>query len=176
MKLFLKHAGKILFAYSTAAAVFTFFVIAPLSMANNMTTWLLLYSFAMFMFMFFMVSKTALSVGKYERYDKDAKAHPAKGLLYGLAAMTPYLLLGLIHLLIFDNSLELGLRIFHYIFRCALGPFYFMINTLGYTWYAFAIAYMVVPVISGIWYFMGLKGIDKLRVNKSIKDDEAFLK
>jgi hypothetical protein len=51
-----------------------------------------------------------------------------------------------------------------------------MINTLGYTWYAFAIAYMVVPVISGIWYFMGLKGIDKLRVNKSIKDDEAFLK
>ena len=176
MKIFIKHTLKILFAYSTAAAVFTFFVIAPLSMANNMTLWLMAYSFVMFLFMFFIVSKTAFSIGKYERYDNDSYAFAAKGFLYGLASMIPYLVLGLIHLLIFDNSLELGLRIFHYVYRCALGPMYFMINTLDYTWYAFLAAYAVVPIISGLWYLMGLKGIDKLHITKRIKDDEDFLK
>ncbi|HPB16773.1 MAG: hypothetical protein GXY21_10025 [Clostridiaceae bacterium] len=175
MKTFIKHALKILFAYSTAAAVFAFFVIAPLSMANNMTLWLLAYSFVMFMFMFFIVSKTALSIGKSEKYD-DSNPSAIKGFLYGLAAMIPYLILGLVHLLIFDNSLEIGLRIFHYIFRCALGPMYFIINTLNYTWYAFLTAYAVVPVISGLWYFLGLKGIDKIHITKKLKEDEDFLK
>ena len=165
-----------MFAYTTAAAVFTFFVIAPLSMANNMTLWLLMYSFVMFLFMFFMVSKTAFSIGKAERYDNNLHPNIAKGFLYGTAAMIPYLILGLIHLLIFDNSLEIRLRIFHYIFRCALGPMYFMINTLEYTWYAFLAAYATVPVISGLWYIMGLKGIEKLKITKKIKDDEDFLK
>ena len=90
--------------------------------------------------------------------------------------MIPYLILGLVHYLIYDNSLELGLRIFHYLFRCALGPMYFMINTLKYTWYAFAVAYSVVPIISGIWYFMGLKGIDKPELKRKLKEDEDFLK
>ena len=176
MKLFFKHVFKILFVYTTAAAIFTFFVIAPLSVTNNLETWLLLYSFVMFMFLFFMLSKTALSLGKYEKNEPDAHAHPAKGILYGLVAMVPYLILGLIHLLIFKDSLELGIRIFHYIYRCALGPLYFIIKTLNYTWYAFTVAYLVVPIISGIWYFMGLKGIDKLKVTKQLKDDEDFLK
>jgi len=176
MKIFIKNASRILFAYTIAAAVFTFFVIAPLNMANNRTLWLLAYSFVMFLFMFFIVSRTALSVGKSERYDPDARPFSAKGFIYGLVAMIPYLILGLVHYLIYDNSLELGLRIFHYLFRCALGPMYFMINTLKYTWYAFAVAYSVVPIISGIWYFMGLKGIDKPELKRKLKEDEDFLK
>lgn len=53
---------------------------------------------------------------------------------------------------------------------------YFIINTLNYTWYAFLTAYAVVPVISGLWYFLGLKGIDKIHITKKLKDDEDFLK
>ena len=53
---------------------------------------------------------------------------------------------------------------------------YFIINTLKYKWYAFAVAYSVVPIISGIWYFMGLKGIDKPELKRKLKEDEDFLK
>jgi len=42
--------------------------------------------------------------------------------------------------------------------------------------YAFLAAYATVPVISGLWYIMGLKGIEKLSITKKIKDDEDFLK
>ncbi len=176
MKAFIKQALKVLAAYTVAAGVFTFFVIAPVSMNNNQTLWLLLYSFVMFIFMAFIVSRTILSIGKYERYDKDTKTFSSKGFFYGLAAMLPYMLLGLIHLIIYHDTYDLGLRIFHYAFRCALGPMYFIINTLDYTWYGFTLAYLMVPVISLIWYFVGLKGLDKIELRKKIKDDEEFLK
>jgi hypothetical protein len=129
------------------------------------------------MFAFFTVTKTAYGIGKYEKLDESLKPFGVKGFIYGFLAMVPYMLLGLIHLFVFDiNSLDLGLRIFHYAFRCSMGPMYFMINTLGYTWYAFTVAYLVIPVMSGISYFMGLKGITKLEIRSKRKDEEDFLK
>lgn len=177
MKTALKQILKIAFAYSVAVVVFTFFLIAPISMEYNKTLWLIMYSFAMFMFAFFTVTKTAYGIGKFEKLDETTKPFGAKGFVYGFLAMVPYMLVGLIHLLVFDiDSLDLGLRIFHYAFRCAMGPMYFMINTLGYTWYAFAVAYLAIPVMSGISYFMGLKGITKLEIRSKSKDEEDFLK
>ncbi|MFO7611111.1 MAG: hypothetical protein R6W99_01300 [Clostridia bacterium] len=178
MKLFLKRSLKTAVSYGTGMLLFTFFLIAPISMESNRNTWIAVYSFVFFVFTAVYLYKQMWKAGeKSMREGTDPAVKPWMGLAYGFAGFLPFLLMELLYFIIYPGIAG-GLEgnIVHAIFRCAFGPMYFIIRMLGYTWYAYLISSLVVPLIAFAGFAVGTKGTGLKEMIGSIRRDrEDFL-
>ncbi len=174
---FFKGSFKTLTSYSAGVFLFSFFLIAPLSMENNRSTWIAVYSLVFFVFTVIFLYQQMRKIGEYESAHSREKTSPFKGLLYGIAGFSPYLLLELLYFLIFPNLNGTAASIVHAIFRCGFGPMYFIIRILGYSWYAYAFSSVIIPVVAFLGFASGFTG--KSPVNRKIftgkKELEDFL-
>lgn len=156
---FLKGSFKTLASYTAGVFLFTFFLIAPLSMENNMNTWIAMYSLVFFIFTVIFLYKQVKKTGEYDRIHVDAKQTVLRGLVYGLVGFAPYLILELVYFTVYTNIDSVtSVNILHAVFRCGFGPMYFIIRFLGYTWYSYAISSVIIPLVSFLGYAAGLSG------------------
>ncbi|MBN2852248.1 MAG: hypothetical protein JXQ23_05865 [Clostridia bacterium] len=176
MKDFLKGSFKVLSSYTTGVFLFSFFLIAPLSMENNQYLWLSILSFIMYLFLWSFMFQQIRKLGIYEsKPTTEIKSYPFKGLVYGFAGFLPYIIIEIIYFLIYVPNTSLALTTFHGIFRCLFGPLYFLIRGLNYTWYAYLIATVMIPVISMIGYLAGYYDFSMKSKKENKKEDEDFL-
>lgn len=175
MKELIKGSFKVTTSYMASVFLFSFFLIAPLSMENNQYSWMSVLSFIMFMFLCSFMFAKLRKLGVYENKETTLiKATPFKGLLYGIIGFSPFIIIELIHTLIYIPNKSFALTAFHGVVRCLYGPMYFIIRGLNYTWYATIIAMLIVPLISFIGYIIGYYDLS-LKERKEKKDDEDFL-
>jgi len=178
MKIFIKRSLKTTISYGAGVFLFTFFLIAPISMENNRNTWIAVYSFVFFVFTCIFLYKQMWKAGEVEKRENgDIRPLWFKGLLYGLIGFAPFLLLEILYFLIYPGmDASLGANIFHAVFRCGFGPLYFIIRLLGYTWYSYLISSVIMPVVAfaGFWAGTGGMGI-KGFINARRKEEEDFL-
>ena len=178
MKTFIKRSLKTTISYGAGVFLFTFFLIAPISMENNRNTWIAVYSFVFFIFTCIFLYKQMWKVGEIETRECDGgKPEWFRGLLYGLAGFAPFLVLEILYFSIYPNiPVSVGANIFHAVFRCGFGPMYFIIRFLGYKWYAFVISSVIMPLIAfaGFFFGSGGKGLSSY-INERRKEEEDFL-
>ncbi|MFO7635781.1 MAG: hypothetical protein R6W96_00555 [Clostridia bacterium] len=166
--------------YASSVFLFTFFLIAPISMENTYL-WISIYSVIFFAFLFSFLYRRMREAGSRENHEANrasVRPYPLKGLVYGLLGFLPFLFLELLYFLIHDpSSMEMSMRIFHIAFRCIFGPMYFIIRGLGYTWFAYLAASSVVPLIAMTGYMAGFFNVDIATIKeKKEKETEDFLK
>ena len=133
----LKAGTRALASYSAGVFLFTFFLIAPLSMENNRNTWIAVYSLVFFVFTVIFVYKQMWKSGDLEARLGEKGSSPWRGLLYGIIGFSPFLFIELVYFVIYPSLSGTGASIMHAVFRCAFGPMYFIIRFLGYTWYSY---------------------------------------
>jgi hypothetical protein len=178
MKKFLKRSLKTTLAYGAGVFLFTFFLIAPISMENNRNTWIAVYSFVFFVFTCIFLYKQMWKEGSLEKREYGNLTPPwYKGVFYALAGFSPFLLLEILYFLIYpviDGSF--GANVFHVIFRCGFGPMYFIIRLLGYKWYAYLISSVIIPIIAIAGYVAGTMetGIKNIIAERR-REEEDFL-
>ncbi|MDX1358603.1 MAG: hypothetical protein R3232_07225 [Clostridia bacterium] len=178
MRKFLKRSLKTTFSYGAGVFLFTFFLIAPISMENNRNTWIAVYSFVFFVFTCIFLYKQMWKEGSLEKRENGGINPPwHKGLLYVLAGFSPFLLLEILYFIIYPGMAGgLGANIFHAVFRCGFGPMYFIIRLLGYKWYAYLISTVIIPVIGFIGFLAGTQGTGiKNIIAERRREEEDFL-
>ena len=178
MKPFIKRSFKTTAAYGAGAFLFTFFVIAPISMENNRNTWIAVYSFIFFVFTVIYLYKQMWKTGDIEkRAAGGGEVAITKGLLYGIAGFSPFILVEVLYFLIYPavSGTIIG-NVFHGIFRCSFGPMYFIIRLLRYTWYSYLVATLIIPAVAFAGYAAGIMGTGiKDLVGRRRSDEEDFL-
>lgn len=165
-------------SYSAGVFLFTFFLIAPLSMENNRSTWISVYSMVFFIFTVIFLYQQMRKIGEFESNHSESKVTPFKGLLYGVIGFLPYLILEILYFIIYPQlGAGTAAGIIHAVFRCGFGPMYFIIRFLGYTWYSYLLSSIIIPVVAFLGYAAGFSGIQlkKVRVFRGRKDLEDFL-
>lgn len=178
MKTFLKRSLKTTISYGAGVFLFSFFLIAPISMENNRNTWIAVYSFVFFIFTCIFLYKQMWKEGEKEtRESGSEKPEWYKGLLYAITGFSPFLILEIIYFAVYPGlQASLGANIFHVIFRCGFGPMYFMIRILGYTWYSYLIASVIIPLIAYTGFLAGTGGMGiKAFISSKRKEEEDFL-
>ena len=178
MKIFLKRSLKTTFSYGAGVFLFTFFLIAPISMENNRNTWIAVYSFVFFIFTCIFLYKQMWKEGEREtRENGNEKPKWYKGLQYAIVGFSPFLVLEIIYFAIYPGlEATLGANILHAVFRCGFGPMYFMIRLLGYTWYSYLIASIIIPLIAFWGFLSGIGGTGiKSFISAKRKEEEDFL-
>ena len=179
MRNFVKRSLKTTISYGAGVFLFTFFLIAPISMENNRNTWIAVYSFIFFVFTCIFLYKQMWKVGEIEKRETgDAKPPWYKGILYGFAGFAPFILIEVLYFLIHPGMESLlGANIFHAVFRCGFGPMYFIIRLLGYTWYSYLIASVIMPLFAFAGFLAGTGGTGMRGIiNSRRKEEEDFLK
>ena len=178
MKDFIKRSLKTTISYGAGVFLFTFFLIAPISMENNRNTWIAVYSFVFFVFTCIFLYKQMWKAGEVEkRENNDINPVWYKGLLYGFAGFSPFFLLEILYFIIYPGMADtVGANIFHAVFRCGFGPMYFIIRMLGYSWYSYLLSSLIMPIIAFVGFFFGSggKSISSL-INERRKEEEDFL-
>ncbi|MBN2558094.1 MAG: hypothetical protein JXB33_04995 [Clostridia bacterium] len=178
MKLFLKRSLKTTASYGTGMLLFTFFLIAPISMENNRNTWIAVYSFVFFVFTAAFLYKQMWKAGEKSRREGNGLAlKPWMGIAYGFAGFLPFLLMEILYFIIYPGiSGGLGGNIFHAVFRCMFGPMYFIIRMLGYTWLSYLISSLIIPLIAFAGFAVGTTGSGLREMIGSVRrDGEDFL-
>jgi len=178
MKKFFKRSLKVLASYGAGVFLFTFFLIAPISMENNRNTWIAVYSFVFFLFTCIFLYKQMWKEGELETRE-NAGAVPGwyKGLIYGFAGFFPFLILEILYFSIYPGlTASVSANFFHAAFRCGFGPMYFLIRLLNYKWYSYIISSLIFPLIAGAGFYAGIggKGI-KSFIHARRKEEEDFL-
>jgi len=174
MKKIISSSLKVTISYLAAVFLFSFFLIAPLSMKDNQYMWLSVLSFVVFMFLWSYMGQQMSKLGTYENKDMvEIKAYPFKGFVYGLIGFSPFLLIEIIYFIVYQPN-SISLRFFHGIVRCLFGPMYFIIRGLHYTWYSYLIASVAVPIIAFVGYIIGYYDISITNI-KNKKENEDFL-
>jgi len=178
MKVFLKRSLKTTFSYGAGVFLFTFFLIAPISMENNRNTWIAVYSFVFFIFTCIFLYKQMWKEGEREtRENGNKKPKWHKGLQYAIVGFSPFLVLEIIYFAIYPGvEATFGTNILHAVFRCGFGPMYFMIRLLGYTWYSYLLASIIIPFIAFWGFLLGIGGTGiKSFISAKRKEEEDFL-
>jgi len=173
-----KGSFRALASYSAGVFLFTFFLIAPLSMENNRSTWISVYSMVFFVFTIIFLYQQMRKTGEFESNHSEEKTTPFKGLLYGFLGFSPFLLLELIYFIVFPQIARgTAASVLHAIFRCGFGPMYFIIRFLGYSWYAHVLASIVIPITAFLGYAAGFSGkeLNRKKIFSGKKDLEDFL-
>ncbi|MBN1624561.1 MAG: hypothetical protein JW903_09335 [Clostridia bacterium] len=173
----LKGSFRTLASYSAGVFLFSFFLIAPLSMENNRSTWISVYSLVFFIFTVIFIYQQLRKIGEFESVHSEKKTTPFKGLIYGFLGFSPFLVLELIYFLVFPILEGTSASILHAIFRCGFGPMYFIIRFLGYTWYAHVLASVIIPIVAFLGYAAGFMGkeLKHKKLFSGKKDLEDFL-
>lgn len=178
MKIFLKRSLKVMTSYGAGVFLFTFFLIAPISMENNRNTWIAVYSFVFFVFACVFLYKQMWKEGELETRE-NAGAKPAwfRGLLYGFAGFLPFLILEALYFMIYPGlEASLSANLFHAVFRCAFGPLYFLIRLLNYEWYSYVISSLIFPFIGWAGFYAGAGGTSiRGFIASRRREDEDFL-
>lgn len=178
MKRFIKRSLKTTVSYGAGVFLFTFFLIAPISMENNRHTWIAVYSFIFFVFTCIFLYKQMRKEGEWEKRENPEEKIPfQKGLLYGFTGFAPFLILEILYFAIYPGmEASLAANFFHAIFRCGFGPLYFMIRLLGYTWYSYLAASLIIPLITFAGFVRGTGGRGIMAVFSSMrKEEDDFL-
>lgn len=179
LNIFLKRSLKVFTSCGAGVFLFTFFLIAPISMENNRNTWIAVYSFVFFVFTCVFLYKQMWKEGELEtRENQGEKPRWYKGLIYGFMGFLPFLIFETLYFLIYPGlSASLSANIFHAAFRCVFGQMYFLIRLLDYRWYAFIISSLIFPLIAWAGFYSGVGGTGlKSFIEKRHKDEEDFLK
>jgi len=174
---FLKGSLRAFASYSAGVFLFTFFLIAPLSMENNRNTWIAVYSLVFFVFTVIFLFKQIRKTGEEDIRKLEGGAAPLRGAALGFVGFLPYLILELIYFIFYPRlGGTSGANILHAIFRCGFGPMYFIIRFSGYSWYSYVISSLIIPVVTFLGYVSGIKGkslSDVILTGK--RDEEDFL-
>lgn len=173
----LKGSLKVLVSYLSGVFLFTFFLIAPLSMENNMNTWIAIYSLVFFIFTVIFLYKQMQKTGEFESSHMKGKGSLLNGVAYALLGFLPFLVLEIVYFIVYPQISTLtGGNVLHGFFRCGFGPMYFIIRFLGYTWYAYLISSVVIPLVAFLGYSAGFTGkrISRIIIPRK-KDEEDFL-
>lgn len=178
MKLFFRRCLRVLASYGAGVFLFTFFLIAPISMENNQNTWIAVYSFVFFVFTWIFLYKQMWKEGELEtRENNGSRPSWYKGLVYGILGFSPLLILEIIYFLVYpEMEASLSANFFHAAFRCGFGPMYFLIRLLNYKWYSFLISSIIIPLIAWAGFYFGSNGTGiKNFIALKRKEEEDFL-
>ena len=102
---------------------------------------------------------------KEARYRQTQKPYLFKGFVLGLMAELPMWLLSLVVLLgkdrwFADFFSHIGEKYVDYVANIFTIPFVWIIAPMNFKIYAYIIAFLILPIVCGIGYILGLKGID----------------
>jgi hypothetical protein len=90
---------------------------------------------------------------------KDSKPHPLKGLLYGVGAFLPIIIIELVYpFVVFEGQALMEIK--PIILNVLMCPLYWIVELLGRSVAAYAVASAVVPVTAMLGYLGGYYGID----------------
>ncbi len=180
MKQYIKTGGKILYDYAMSLIIFVVFLYPFIGLAKeNLYTWLPLYCIIVFIFTFLLIytDMKALAV-KEKKPQYELSPYPLKGLVYGLFAIIPVVLVtGVLSLLRFDNSAADRLR--HLAINTLLGPVYFIIGWMKESFIGYAAAILVIPILAMLGYLAGYFGINILKTvfkKKNVAQEKGFTK
>lgn len=180
MKQYLRTGGKILYDYAMSLIVFIVFLYPFIGLAKgNLYTWLPLYCIIVFLFTFFLIysDMKALAV-KEKKPQYELNPYPLKGLIYGLVAVIPVILItGVLALLHFENSTVDRIR--HLAVNTLLGPMYFIIGWMKESFFGYAAAILVIPILAMLGYLAGHFGINIFKTifkKKDVIQEKGFTK
>lgn len=180
MKQYIKTGGKILYDYAMSLIIFVVFLYPFIGLAKeNLYTWLPLYCIIVFIFTFFLIysDMKALAI-KEKKPQYELNPYPLKGLVYGLFAIIPVILVtGVLSLLRFDNSAADRIR--HLAINTLLGPLYFIIGWMKESFFGYAAAILVIPILAMLGYLAGYFDIHIMKIifkKKNVVQEKGFTK
>ena len=146
-------------------------------MENNRHTWIAVYSFVFFVFTCIFLYKQMKKEGELKTRENNKKPKWYMGLIYGFVGFAPLLVFEIVYFAIYPGmEVSLAANIFHAVFRCGFGPMYFMIRLLGYTWYSYLLASVIIPLIAFLGFLSGIGGVGiKSFILAKRKEEEDFL-
>lgn len=177
MREFIKKSWTTTYSYGAGMLVFLFFLIAPLSVEKNKYLWLTLYSIAFFVFTVSFLYKNIWKTGASAQMQSKGGKPFLTGLVCGIAGFAPYLLIEAIYFIIHPSIAgSVAGNALHALFRVSFGPLYFIIRLLGYTWYAYLVASVAIPLVSALGYLAGYRNTNLPDLFfPAGKDEEDFL-
>lgn len=180
MKQYLRTGGKILYDYAMSLIIFIVFLYPFIGLAKeNLYKWLPLYCIIIFLFTFFLIysDMKALAI-KEKKPQYELKPYPMKGLVYGLVASIPVIIVtGVLSLLHFEDSVVD--RIIHIVINTLLGPMYFIIGWMKESVFGYAAAILVIPILAMLGYLAGHFDINILKTifkKKNVVQEKGFTK
>lgn len=180
MKQYIKTGGKILYDYAMSLIIFIIFLYPFIGLVkDNIYTWLPLYCIIVFLFTSIIIytDMKALAI-KEKKPQYELNPYPLKGLIYGLFAIIPVVLVtGVLSLLHFDDSTMDRLR--HLVINTLLGPMYFIVGWMKESFLGYAAAILVIPVLAMLGYLAGYFGIHIIKTvfkKKEVVQDKGFTK
>ncbi|MCX7710210.1 MAG: hypothetical protein N2484_10220 [Clostridia bacterium] len=158
---------KILFSYIMTIVLFVTFIPIVMSVAkSNLLPFLKGYSFLAFVIVALMVYSDSWKIGSIEKKPgNEIKAYPLKGLLLGIMAFSPFILIGLLYPILNFEAEALN-RVKHVAFNTMLAPFYFLIKAGNESAIAYILSFFIIPGITMFGYFLGYKGYELSRLFK----------
>lgn len=158
MKGFVKKSTTVALSYGAGIFVFMLFLAAPLGVERNRYVWLTAYSFVFFVFTVSFTYTNTWKKGSSANVINAEKKPFLMGLVYGLAGFSPLILIEILYFIFYPAQMgSFTGNVMHAIFRCSFGPLYFIIRLLGYKWYAYVLATIVIPFVAAVGYFAGYK-------------------
>ncbi len=180
MKQYIKTGGKILYDYAMSLIIFVVFLYPFIGLTGeNLYTWLPLYCIIVFIFTFILIyaDMKALAI-KEKKPQYELNPYPLKGLVYGLLAIIPVILIiGMLSLIRFDSSI--ADRISHLAINTLLGPMYFIIGWMKESILGYAAAILVIPILAMLGYLAGYYGIHIMKTvfkKKTVVQEKEFTK
>lgn len=159
MKINIKEAARVLIDYLIVLVIFVVFLYSFMSITGeSFIEWVPLYSFFMFLVLFLIVYSDFRGMAikdKKPQYQLDP--YPLKGLLLGLLGFLPIVLITAIYPLITLDS-ETANNIKRLALHTILGPLFFIVKLGGKTVFAYAMALIMIPVLSMLGYLAGFYG------------------
>jgi len=156
-KTFLKNSLKIVFDYGIVLIIFGVFIATVIGLAkSNFERWIGLYSFTIFLLMFFMIYNDMKDLAiKEKRPQYNINPKPFKGVFYGLVAIVPFLLILLAYPFINvpKEFVILKLRLM----QGFAGPLYWLAKWISGEYWSYIVAFFVIPVISMLGYWAGYR-------------------
>lgn len=170
-KYFLRVVIKICLTYLIAVMLFMVFLYVTIALAkNNLERGIFYYSIFMFLLYLYMIYNDVREIAtKEKRPQYDLEIKPYKGLIYGLWSIAPAYVFLLVYSLINvpQELLILKKRILQGLF----GPIYWLTTFFKGEYVPYYIALLIIPVITALSYYLGLKEIyPYLELKKKLKN------
>lgn len=178
MKNHIKGGVKVFTGYAISLLVFVIFIYVFLGITrDSFYTWLPLYSFLMFLLMFAIIYSDLKRLAiKEKRPQYNLNPYPLKGFVLGVIGFLPIILIELIYPLVQLEGEVLN-NIKHKVLNTFMGPLYFIIRIGKSTTVSYAVASLVVPVISMLAYLAGYYGFElRSYLNKLSKKEPTDTK
>ncbi len=153
MKNYIKSSLKVLADYGLSLLLFCIFVI-------SMYKYLSVFSFIIFLLMFALIYSDFKKLAiKEKRPHFETVHYPLKGFVLGFLGFLPIMLIEAVYPLInFNDKVLDGIK--HVALNAILSPLFWFIKLGNEVWYFYALAPLIVVVITGLGYAAGYYGIE----------------